>query len=121
VTKFMKFMKMRPLFFALTLGITLPACDLILGPTKVSQGQLYQSGEEKYDPYFAEVHQAQVAAAAWPDDAKAARKPIVTALNLAPSASMSTILSATRRRRAMEELGAPSTRPRRRRRSLRGV
>ena len=47
-------------------------CDLILQPTKVGNGQLYQSGDGKYDPYFNSVHQEQLAAANWPEESKAA-------------------------------------------------
>ena len=39
------------------------ACDLILGETKMGKGVLYQSGEQKYDGFFEEVHKEQLAAA----------------------------------------------------------
>lgn len=77
---------------------TLPACDLFLGSSKVAQGQRYQSDDQRYDPYFDSVHQVQVAAAGWPDAKKAARRPLVDALSLTPTASDSTIVSATRTR-----------------------
>lgn len=88
------------------LGMPLAGCDLVLGPTKTANGELYQSGEGRYDPYFAAVHQEQVAAASWPDEAKAARKPIVTALDLRPGASNSTILAATRGKKGEGSLGS---------------
>ena len=97
------------LAFAVALGIactTLTGCDLILTPTKTANGQLYQSGDGKYDPYFAAVHQEQVAAANWADEAKASRKPIVTALDLRPGASNSVILSATRSKKGEGSLGS---------------
>jgi len=97
------------LAIAVTLGIactTLTGCDLILTPTKTANGQLYQSGDGKYDPYFAAVHQEQVAAANWSDEAKAARKPIITALDLRPGTSNSTILSATRSKKGEASLGS---------------
>lgn len=77
-----------------------PACDLFLGSSKVAQGQRYQHDDQRYDPYFDNVHQAQVAAAAWPDEKKAARRPLVNALSLTPTASDGTIVSATRARAA---------------------
>ena len=76
----------------------LPACDGFLSSSKVAQGQRYQSDDPRYDPYFDSVHQAQVAAAAWPDDKKAARRPLVNALSLTPTASDDTIVGATRER-----------------------
>jgi hypothetical protein len=74
----------------------LGGCDFFLGETKMSKGVLYQSGDVHYDPYFEQVHKEQLAAANWPDEAKASRKPIVTALNLQPDASNGTIMTATR-------------------------
>ena len=89
---------------ALTLAAILavaatPACD-VFGRSKVAQGQLYQSGDARWDPYFSAVHEQQVAAATWPDDRKAARRPLVKALDVAPSASDDTLVSATRERAA---------------------
>ncbi|HVH44426.1 MAG TPA: hypothetical protein VM925_18865 [Labilithrix sp.] len=86
------------------LGIVLGGCDYILQPTKVAGGQLYQSGDGKYDPYFAAVHQEQLASANWPDEAKSSRKPVVTALDLRPGASNFTILSATRSKKGEASL-----------------
>ncbi|MBX3223425.1 MAG: hypothetical protein KF795_23130 [Labilithrix sp.] len=94
---------------AIALGVacaTLVGCDLILTPTKVADGQLYQSGDGRYDAYFAAVHHEQKAAANWPDESKAARKPIVTALDLRPGTSNATILAATRSKQGDATLGA---------------
>jgi hypothetical protein len=94
---------------AIAVGVActaLAGCDFILTPTKVADGQLYQSGDGRYDAYFAAVHQEQVAAANWPDDSKSARKPIVTALNLRPGASNSIILAATRDKKGEASLGS---------------
>ncbi len=82
---------------ALALLLLLVACDAF-GRSKVARGELYQSGDARWDPYFAAVHEQQVAAGAWPDDKKAARKPLVAALDVAPSASDDTLVSATRDR-----------------------
>lgn len=98
------------LLVALVLGVITPTfatgCDFVNSPTKVASGQLYTSGDGKYDPYFNQVHQEQVAAASWVDDSKAARKPIVTALNLRPGASNSTIFSAARTKKSEASLAS---------------
>lgn len=97
----------RSLVLALFLASTsLTGCDLFLGETKMSKGVLYQSGDQRYDPYFDKVHQEQLAAANWPDEAKASRKPIVSALDLKPDASNGTILTATREAKG-GALGSP--------------
>jgi len=84
------------LVVALAASAPLTGCSLFLGETKTAQGQLYQSGDTRYDPYFDTVHREQVAATSWPDHAKESRKPIISALNLRPGASNGTILTATR-------------------------
>ena len=94
---------------AIAVGVAcsaLTGCDFILTPTKVANGERYQSGDGRYDAYFAAVHQEQVASANWPDDSKAARKPIVTALDLRPGASNGTILAATRGKKGEGSLGS---------------
>lgn len=73
-------------------------CDAFLGSTKVGHSQLFQSDDARFDPYFENVHQAQVAAAAWPDEKKAARKPLVNVLTLPPNATDDAIVNATRER-----------------------
>lgn len=103
-------MKFRVSWFAVGLVAcfacaSLPACDL-LGSSKVAQGQRYQADDQRYDPYFDNVHQQQVAAAAWPDDKKAARRPIVALLALTPAATDETIVTATRERAKKLEGGA---------------
>lgn len=71
----------------------------VLTPTKVASGELYRSGDAQYDPYFAAVHREQVAATRWADEAKAARGPIIDALELRPGAGNAGILAATRSQR----------------------
>ena len=78
---------------ALAAAPALTACEFFLGDTKTSKGQLYQSGDPRYDPYFDQVHNEQIKASSWPDEAKQSRKPIVTALNLKPDASNGTIFT----------------------------
>lgn len=78
-------------------GAGLPACESLMSkPTKTAAGELYESGDGKYDSYFKKVHEEQVAAGSWADESKAARKPITTALNLPPTASNSTIVSSAK-------------------------
>lgn len=92
-------MKLRILFMCLALA----ACEGIgIGgrPSKMSSGELYQSGEDKYDPYLKKVHDEQVAAAEWAEQSKGARKPITRALNLPPNASNSTIIDAAKSNKA---------------------
>lgn len=77
---------------------TLTSCEGFLSSSKMAQGQHYQSGDSRYDPYFDAVHKEQAAAATWPDDKKDARKPLVTALSLTPDASDETVVRRTRER-----------------------
>ncbi len=75
-----------------------PACETFFGSTKVGQGQLYTSGDAGYDSYFEAVHKKQVAAAAWPDERREARKALVEPLGVTPTASPTTIVNAARER-----------------------
>lgn len=78
----------------------LVACDGLMGkPSKMSSGELYEAGDPKYDSFLKKVHDEQVAAANWPEESKAARKPLTTALNLPPNASNSSILSAAKEKK----------------------
>lgn len=94
---------MKRILVALVLALstaTLPACEAIFSkPTKMAAGELYESGDAKYDAYFKKVHDEQVAAGKWADDSKAARKSITTALDLPETASNSTILSAAKKKK----------------------
>jgi hypothetical protein len=102
--------RLHALVAVFAIGVVAPTfasgCDFVNTPTKVANGQLYTSGDGKYDPYFNQVHQEQVTAASWPDDSKAARKSIVVALNLRPGASNSTIFSAAREKKGDAALGS---------------
>ena len=77
---------------ALAMGAPL-GCEIPQG--KVGQGQLYLSGEARYDAYFRDVHNIQVWAAEWPDDRKATRRPLLSILDLTPDAADVTIIQAT--------------------------
>jgi hypothetical protein len=93
---------------AVALSFAIVAAPLgcnVLQPTKTASGQLYQSGDTRYDPYFASVHEEQRTAASWRDEAKSSRKAIVKALDLDPEASNSRILSATRSKKGQGSVG----------------
>ena len=66
--------------------------------TRVGRGQLYTPGETKYDAYFKQIHDLQVSVAAWPEDRRAARKPLIGALQIAPDASDGTLARTTQDR-----------------------
>lgn len=60
--------------------IAATGCDLLeIGvKSKVADGQLYASGEGRFDLYFQKVHAEQVARKAWDADKKAAKKPVAS-------------------------------------------
>ncbi len=93
------------LAFGACMTAPLSGCDFINTPTKMGQGQLYTSGDGRYDPYFDTVHREQVAAANWGEESRAARKPIVTVLNLKPGVSNGSILAATREKKGDPAVG----------------
>ncbi len=71
-------------------------CEVLGSPSRVKAGQLYVSGQARYDTYFAAVHLEQAGAAKWAEERKAARKPLVEQLRLPADASDDTIAQATR-------------------------
>jgi len=81
------------LVFVVALLVSPVAC---VGSTKTAHGQLYQSGDGRYDAYFHAVHDQQTAANKWEEEKRASRRPIVSALSLAPESSEYTIVSAAR-------------------------
>jgi hypothetical protein len=81
------------------------ACE-VLQPTKMGHGQTYESGDGKYDPYFASVHQEQKSAGGWPEEANTSRKSIVSALALKPDASNSRILREVRTKQGDSSLAS---------------
>lgn len=85
-------------FVALLSCTALPACEGLLGSSKVSHGQLYTSGDSRYDSYFDSVHQQQVAASKRESDKKDTRRPLVNSLAMTPTTSDSALLDATRAR-----------------------
>jgi hypothetical protein len=94
-------MKLRIALFSVC--VALAACEgMGIGgkPSKMAGGELYQSGESKYDGYFKKVHEEQVAAAEWAEQSKGARKPITRALNLPPNAGNSAIIDAAKEKKS---------------------
>ena len=71
----------------------LSGCDL--QGSRVAQGQLYLSGEARFDAYFHDVHALQVAAVGWADDRMRTRRPLIGVLALTPDAGDITIVQAT--------------------------
>ncbi|WP_394823748.1 hypothetical protein [Pendulispora albinea] len=97
-------MRVRPLVRAglfacfLTGSAGMAGCNLLGGPSKVKAGELVETGEARYDAYFKEVHDLQVAATGWNDDRKAACRGLVDALKLNPDAADVSIVQATHER-----------------------
>jgi hypothetical protein len=75
-------------------ALLLAAC-MMTGPSRVAQGQLYVAGSGNYDPYFRDVHQQQVEAAAWGEGKRTSHRALVQALSLTPDAPDVTIVQAT--------------------------
>jgi len=73
-------------------------CSLLGGPSKVRSGELFETGEQKYDAYFKDVHELQIAAVGWADEQKASCRPLVDALKLQPDAADVSIVQATHER-----------------------
>ena len=61
---------------------TLAGCVESTKASHVRAGDLYAPWQDRYDDYFASVHSQQATAAQWPDDRKAAHKPLLPALKL---------------------------------------
>lgn len=74
------------------------ACNLLGGPSKVRNGELFETGEVRYDAYFKEVHDLQMSSAGWVDDRKASRRPLVDTLKLTPEAADVSIVQAAHER-----------------------
>ena len=75
------------------------SCELLMPQTKTDKGQLYASGDPRYDNYFQEVHKLQLNATNWKSEEAAARKPVTTALGFGPDAEDWKIMSGTREHR----------------------
>ena len=86
-------------------SFALLACDFVNTPTTITKGQLYQSGDAHFDPFFNQVHQEQVTASNWADDSKQSRRGLVNALELHAGASNTAIIGATRDKKGSTTLG----------------
>ena len=86
-------------------SFALLACDFVNTPTKTAKGQLYQSGDGHFDPFFNQVHQEQVTASNWGDESKQSRKALVSALELRAGSSNALIVGATRDKKGTASLG----------------
>jgi hypothetical protein len=85
--------------FTAALGLlVVAACSVLGAPSKVRAGELYVPGSARYDAYFGEVHAQQLAADAWPNDRKNARKPLLDTLKLAPETDDVAIMQSTKDR-----------------------
>jgi len=74
------------------------SCNLLGGPSKVKSGELFETGETRYDAYFKEVHDLQVASVGWPDERRSACRALVDALKLNPDAADVSIVQAAHER-----------------------
>ncbi|MFO0674287.1 MAG: hypothetical protein U0235_32535 [Polyangiaceae bacterium] len=96
------FLRARPLAVALALtvcGASVSGCAFFApSESKVRAGELYETAHPKYDPYFRDVHGAQVEAGAWEDQKRAVRRPLVDALKIDPDAADVTVIQATHER-----------------------
>ncbi len=83
---------------ALPLLAMLVGCSILSGSSKVKSGELYETGEARYDAYFKDVHDLQVAAVGWDDERKAACRPLVDVLRLSPDAADVSVVQETHER-----------------------
>lgn len=86
-----------------------PGCAFLNGNTKTAKGELYTSGDQRFDPYFEAVHREQTAAASWKDEQKSSRRPILNALNLPAEASNRAILSGVKEKKGDAALAGAVT------------
>ena len=80
---------------------TLASCTLFVPQSRVKSGQLYRTGDAKYDAYFSDVHDVQLDAATWLEERRSARKQLIDALTLTSDADDSVIAQL-----AHEQVGA---------------
>lgn len=73
-------------------------CDMLeIGvKSKVAEGQLYSSGEGRFDLYFQKVHAEQVAAKSWDADKKGARKPLASYVGVGEAQSNAALFDAVK-------------------------
>jgi hypothetical protein len=96
----------KTLLAAVVASAALAAC--LGSQSRVHEGALYRTGESAYDAYFKDVHDLQLVDAAFEDEKKASRKPLVDALELTPDPSDGIVMQLSHERilAAAASLGA---------------
>lgn len=117
-------MSMKPSRLLPTLILLVSACVGSPGPSNVSQGKQYVSGNAQYDEFFSEMYELQVTLGAAPDRERTVRQHLAAALDIDPSSRAEEIAEAVNKRVAhmnkrgpslklalsgMEEKGTPSS------------
>jgi len=117
-------MKTVSFITALCLCLVAPACVENRGPSNVSQGKQYVSGNSQYDEFFTAVHELQVSLGAAPDRELAIRQDLSEALDIDAGSRAEEIAEAMSKRvshvgkrgttitltlSGMEEKGTPSS------------
>ena len=98
-------MKFRVFALLLALSPGVGGCVGNRGPSDVSQGKQYSSGNAEYDEFFSEVYQLQVALGKAPDRERAIRQKLSQALGLDAASRAEEIAAALSKRAG--QLGKP--------------
>lgn len=98
-------MKFRLVVLSLALALGTAACVTNRGPSDVSQGKQYSSGNAEYDEFFNEVYQLQVALGKAPDRERAIRQQLSQALGIDGASRAEEIAAAVSKRAG--QLGKP--------------
>jgi hypothetical protein len=101
-------MKFRVLALLVALLPGVEGCVGNRGPSDVSQGKQYSSGNAEYDEFFSEVHQLQVALGKAPDRERVIRQQLSQALGLDGASRAEEIAAAVSKR--VGQLGKPPAR-----------
>ena len=101
-----KWRRARAIGAALLSTVAFAAC--LGSQSRVHEGALYRTGESAYDAYFKDVHDLQLVDAAFADERKASRKPLIDVLELTPDPSDAIVTQLARERvlAAAASLGA---------------
>src|SRR5437773_2412477 len=101
----MNFRSLAVLLFAGGLALGAPGCFGSRGPSDVSQGKQYTSGNAEYDEFFSEMYQLQVALGKAPERERAIRQQLSAALAINPESRAEEIAAALSKR--VGHLGKP--------------
>jgi hypothetical protein len=77
---------------------SIAGCEGVFGPSKMAHGEVYTSGDSRYDGFFEAVHKEHEAAKSWPDEKTEARKGLVTLTGVREGSGDRTIVNAVRER-----------------------